>query len=57
VGEAVWDVLAARAAQMPCLAIASGSASEEALREAGADAVTTLGLVQAELRRRGSLRG
>jgi HAD superfamily hydrolase (TIGR01509 family) len=57
VGDAVWDVLAARAAQMPCLAIASGSASEEALREAGADAVTTLELVQAELRRRGRLRG
>jgi HAD superfamily hydrolase (TIGR01549 family) len=36
VGDAVWDVFAARAAGVPCLALLSGGFSEAELREAGA---------------------
>lgn len=57
VGDATWDVLAARAAGMPCLAVASGSASAEALVEAGASAVTTPAELRSELVRRGLLHG
>jgi HAD superfamily hydrolase (TIGR01509 family) len=57
VGDAVWDVLAARAAGMPCVAIASGDASEQTLADAGADAVTTFGELRAELNRRRLTRG
>jgi HAD superfamily hydrolase (TIGR01509 family) len=52
VGDAVWDVLAARAAAMPCVAIATGGASEQTLADAGADAVATIGQLRAELARR-----
>lgn len=57
VGDAVWDVLAARAADMPCVAIATGSASEQTLADAGADAVATAGELRAELDRRGLTAG
>jgi HAD superfamily hydrolase (TIGR01509 family) len=52
VGDAVWDVLAARAAAMPCVAIATGGASEQELADAGADAVATVGQLRAELAHR-----
>jgi HAD superfamily hydrolase (TIGR01509 family) len=55
VGDSVWDVLAARAAGMPCVAIASGSASEQTLADAGTDAVTTFDGIHQELNRRGLL--
>lgn len=55
VGDAVWDMLAARAANMPAIAIASGAASPEKLRDAGALAVMTFDGLLAELRRRGRL--
>jgi len=57
VGDATWDVMAALAAGMPCVAVASGSASAEALVEAGASAVTTLAEFRSELVRRGLLPG
>lgn len=57
VGDATWDAMAARAAGMPCVAVASGSASAEALVEAGASAVTTLAELRSELDRRGLLPG
>lgn len=39
VGDAVWDVAAAKRAGMPCVAVLSGGTGEAALREAGAVAV------------------
>ncbi len=56
VGDAVWDMLAARAAGMPAIGIASGSASEEQLLETGAAAVTTFDGLRGELRRRDIVR-
>jgi HAD superfamily hydrolase (TIGR01509 family) len=55
VGDAVWDALAARAANMPCVAIDSGSASEQTLLEAGAAAVIRFDGLKAELVRRRQL--
>jgi HAD superfamily hydrolase (TIGR01509 family) len=57
VGDATWDVLAARAANMPSIAIPSGAASADALRDAGASVVTTLDGLHAELRARGWFAG
>ena len=56
VGDAVWDVLAARAAEMPVIAVPTGSASAEQLTAAGAAAVTTFDGVFGELRRRRALK-
>ena len=55
VGDAVWDVMSARAAGMPCLAIATGSASAEELERAGATALASFADLLHELRRRGLL--
>jgi HAD superfamily hydrolase (TIGR01509 family) len=53
VGDATWDVMAARACGMPSVAIASGAVSADALAAAGATTVTTFEELAAELRRRG----
>ncbi|HUG49188.1 MAG TPA: HAD family phosphatase [Candidatus Limnocylindria bacterium] len=55
VGDSVWDVLAARAAGLPAVAVTSGSTSAEELRGAGADAVSGPAEIAAELARRGLL--
>ncbi|MDQ3938101.1 MAG: HAD family hydrolase [Chloroflexota bacterium] len=55
VGDATWDMLAARSGAMPAVGIATGSASPDELREAGADAVMTFDELHGELRRRGVL--
>ena len=55
IGDATWDMHAARAANMPSVGIASGAVSREALIEAGAGAVTDFDGLGAELRRRGLL--
>jgi len=39
VGDAIWDVAAAKRAGMPCVGVLSGGTGEAALREAGAVAV------------------
>jgi len=52
VGDSTWDMLAAVAAGMVAVGIASGAASESALVGAGAHAVTGLRRLDAELRRR-----
>jgi HAD superfamily hydrolase (TIGR01509 family) len=53
VGDATWDMLAARAANMPSVGIPSGAVPGAALTEAGADAVTSFDGLAGELRRRG----
>jgi HAD superfamily hydrolase (TIGR01509 family) len=55
VGDATWDMLAARAANMVAIGIPTGSASAEALAQSGADAVATMEELAADLRRRGLL--
>jgi HAD superfamily hydrolase (TIGR01509 family) len=57
VGDATWDMLAARGANMPAVGIASGAVSGDALLEAGASAVATIEALAADLRRRGLLGG
>jgi HAD superfamily hydrolase (TIGR01509 family) len=52
VGDATWDMVAARAAGMPGIGIASGAASDQMLLDAGARLVTTLGALVADLTRR-----
>jgi HAD superfamily hydrolase (TIGR01509 family) len=52
VGDATWDVMAARACGMPSVAIASGAVSADALAAAGATTVTTFEELAADLRRR-----
>lgn len=53
VGDATWDVMAARACGMPSVAIASGAVSADVLAAAGATTVTTFEELAADLRRRG----
>lgn len=53
VGDATWDMLAARACGMPAIGIPSGAVSTEALADAGASAVTTFEDLAADLHRRG----
>lgn len=53
VGDATWDVLAARACGMPAVAVASGAATREVLAAAGASALTTFAGLAADLARRG----
>ena len=53
VGDATWDVLAAKAANMPVIGVATGAVSRAALAGAGANAVATLDSLAADLRRRG----
>jgi HAD superfamily hydrolase (TIGR01509 family) len=55
VGDATWDVLAAVAANMPSIGIASGAVSGDELAAAGASAVATMGELAADLERRGLL--
>ncbi|HEY7600375.1 MAG TPA: HAD-IA family hydrolase, partial [Candidatus Limnocylindrales bacterium] len=52
IGDATWDMLAARAANMPAVGITTGAVGRAALLEAGAAAVTTFSALGAELRRR-----
>jgi len=52
VGDATWDMLAARAAAMVAIGVASGAVDSAALLGAGADAVVGLDDLHAELRRR-----
>jgi HAD superfamily hydrolase (TIGR01509 family) len=53
VGDATWDMLAARGANMVGIGIASGAAQPDALLAAGAWTVTTMAGLADELRRRG----
>jgi len=55
IGDATWDMLAARSAGMVAIGVASGSATAEALGQAGAAGVTGMHELAAELRRRGLL--
>jgi HAD superfamily hydrolase (TIGR01509 family) len=52
VGDATWDMRAAKAAGMVAIGVPYGAADEAALSEAGADAVSALDDLEAELRRR-----
>ena len=54
VGDAVWDVIAARRAGIPCIGVLSGGIAEEQLRDAGAvevypDPAALLGNLQASM--------
>jgi beta-phosphoglucomutase-like phosphatase (HAD superfamily) len=53
VGDATWDMLAARAANMVAIGIPSGAASRESLLSAGASAVASMRSLAADLHRRG----
>lgn len=55
IGDSTWDMLAAHAAGMVGVGVAYGAAKDEDLVNAGADAVTTLGDIEADLQRRGLL--
>ena len=57
VGDATWDMLAATAAGMVALGVPYGAVGAGDLRASGAQAVTTLGELDAELRRRGAIGG
>jgi HAD superfamily hydrolase (TIGR01549 family) len=51
VGDSTWDIEAANAARLPCIAVESGGFSEAELREAGAIAVyNDVGSLRADLR-------
>lgn len=55
IGDATWDMAAARAAPMVAVGVPSGAVSAQDLVDAGADAVASLDAVESELRRRGLL--
>ncbi|HUR17087.1 MAG TPA: HAD-IA family hydrolase, partial [Candidatus Limnocylindrales bacterium] len=55
VGDASWDMLAAKAAGMIGIGVAYGAVRGDGLREAGARVVTTHRSILADLRRRGAL--
>ncbi len=55
VGDSTWDMRASAAAGMVAVAVAYGAASGSELVDAGADVVTTLADVEANLRLRGLL--
>jgi HAD superfamily hydrolase (TIGR01509 family) len=55
IGDSTWDMVAARAATMTAVGLASGAVSAEELEHAGADTVATLPAVESELRQRGLL--
>jgi HAD superfamily hydrolase (TIGR01509 family) len=55
VGDSTWDMRAAKAANMVAVGVAYGAATEDDLTEAGADVVTTLADLEAELKRRALL--
>jgi beta-phosphoglucomutase-like phosphatase (HAD superfamily) len=58
VGDATWDMRAARAAAMVSIGVPTGAASKETLLAAGArSVVTSLEELHEELRRRGLLTG
>ena len=52
VGDSSWDMQAATAARMTAVAVAYGAVSGETLTRAGANVITTLSALQAELKRR-----
>lgn len=56
VGDSTWDMQAAVAARMFAVAVAYGAVSGATLVRAGANVVTTLPELQADLQRRGLLR-
>ncbi len=56
VGDATWDMLAARAAGMIAIGVAYGAASARQLTDAGAQTVTTFRTLSADLRRRGLIK-
>jgi HAD superfamily hydrolase (TIGR01509 family) len=57
VGDATWDMRAARAAAMPSIGIPTGAVSARTLEEAGATVtVTSLDELASDLRRRGHIR-
>jgi phosphoglycolate phosphatase-like HAD superfamily hydrolase len=56
VGDSTWDMQAATAARMVAVAVAYGAVSGETLTRAGANVITTLPDLQADLKRRGLLR-
>lgn len=53
VGDSTWDIIAARAAHMIAVAVPYGAVSARTLLGAGADVVTTLRALRADLQRRG----
>lgn len=53
VGDSIWDIIAARAARMVAVAVPYGAVSARTLLGAGAEAVTTLRSLRADLERRG----
>lgn len=56
VGDATWDMLAARAAGMTAIGVASGAVSQEALKDAGAQLTCArIGELHEEMRRWGML--
>jgi N-acetyl-D-muramate 6-phosphate phosphatase len=55
VGDATWDMAAAKAAPMVAIGCPTGAVSEQELFDAGADAVASLEGIEHELRRRGLL--
>ncbi|MEO8626089.1 MAG: HAD hydrolase-like protein [Candidatus Limnocylindrales bacterium] len=56
VGDSTWDMQAATAARMVAVAVAYGAVSGETLTRAGANVVTTLPELHADLKRRGLVR-
>ncbi len=56
VGDSTWDMQAATAARMVAVAVAYGAVSGATLTRAGANVVTSLPELQADLQRRGLLR-
>ncbi|MDL2334595.1 MAG: HAD-IA family hydrolase [Chloroflexota bacterium] len=56
IGDSTWDMQAATAARMVAVAVAYGAVSGETLVRAGANVVTSLPELQADLQRRGLLR-
>jgi HAD superfamily hydrolase (TIGR01509 family) len=50
VGDSIWDMQAARAAGMPAIGVASGSAMAEELKEAGGHTVDNLNQVQSMIK-------
>jgi HAD superfamily hydrolase (TIGR01509 family) len=55
VGDATWDVAAAKAAGMTSVSVTTGAVSAQELVDAGTDAVATLEQIESELRQRGLL--
>lgn len=54
-GDSIWDMQAAKAANMTAIGVPSGAVSADDLAIAGADSVASLPEIESELRRRGLL--